>query len=45
MMRALQLTAVVAFVGVCRDKGVVGAPVVAAGFGYFILLDSHVSTL
>jgi hypothetical protein len=42
---ALKLTTIVTLVWVCRDKRVVRTPVVATGFGYFVLLDSHVSTL
>ena len=45
MVGALELATVVALVGVCRNERVMRAPVIAAGFGYFILLDSHVSTL
>ena len=45
VMRTLHFTAVVTFVGIGSDKRVVRAPVVAAGFGNFILLDGHDGTL
>lgn len=44
MVWALQLTAIWAFVRVRTVKRVVGPTVVPAGFGDFILWDSHVST-
>ncbi len=44
MVRTLKLSAVLAFVWVCRNERVMSAAIVAARFGYFILLDSHVST-
>lgn len=44
MMRALQLTAGCALVRVRITKRVVGPTVVPAGFGDFILWDSHVAT-
>ncbi|VCU59038.1 hypothetical protein EPIB1_1936 [Tritonibacter mobilis] len=43
-MRTTQFTAVGAFVRVCSNQSIVRAAVVAARFGYFVLLDSHVST-
>ncbi len=45
MVGALELTTIVAFIGICGNKRVMRTPVVAAGFGYFVLLDGHVSTL
>ena len=45
MMRALHLAAIAAFIWIRCNQCVMGAPVVTAGFGYFILLDGHVSTL
>jgi hypothetical protein len=41
---ALQLTAVAALVRVRSHQRVMGAAIVAARLGYFILLDGHVST-
>ena len=40
----LQLAAIWAFVWVARNQCVMRAMVVAARFGYFVLLDSHVAT-
>ena len=40
-MRALELTTVGALVRVCCNKRIMSAPVVAAGFGDFVLLNSH----
>ncbi len=44
MVRPLQLATIGAFLRVIRNQSVMGTPVVTAGFGNFILLDSHVST-
>ena len=44
MVRPFQFTAIRAFIGVCRNKRIMRAAIVAAGFRYFVLLDSHVST-
>ena len=45
VVRTLEFPAVGAFIGVRGDKRVVGATVVAAGLGDFVLLNGHVSTL
>ena len=44
MMRALQLAAIGAFIGVVGHERVMRAAIVPARAGDFILLDSHVST-
>jgi hypothetical protein len=44
VMRALELTAIVAFVRICRVQGIVSAALVAARLGNLVLLDGHVST-
>ena len=44
MVRAAQFAAGRALVRVRSNQGIVRAAVVAARFGYFVLLDSHVST-
>jgi len=44
VMRTRQFTAIGTFVRVGSNQCVMGTPIVTAGFGNFILLDSHVST-
>ena len=44
VMRALEFAAIGAFVRVNSNQCIMRTTVVAARFGYFVLLDSHVST-